>query len=135
MNYKTKQSELIEEYLKANADRHLTVDDICAGLKNEVGRTTVYRNLERLCLSGTVRKYILTDGGSACYQYADCGAQSRHFHLKCLKCGRLFHLECEHLKEIDGHIRAEHGFAVDPTRTVFYGLCEKCLSEQKEVAE
>ncbi|MCH5325506.1 MAG: transcriptional repressor [Eubacterium sp.] len=129
MNYKTKQSELILEYIKQNADRHLTADEISDGLKSEVGKTTVYRNLERLCEQGVVRKYILSDGGSACYQYADCGQRTRHFHLKCLKCGRLLHLECDHLTEIDEHIKAEHGFTVDPSRTVFYGRCADCSEE------
>lgn len=132
MNYKTRQSELILEYIKQNANRHLTAEEISDGLKSKVGKTTVYRNLERLCEQGVVRKYILTDGSSACYQYIDCAQLSRHFHLKCLKCGRLLHLECEHLKEIDEHIKTEHGFVVDPTRTVFYGTCMECVKEGGE---
>lgn len=135
MNYNTKQSMLILEYIKANADRHLTADEISEGLKNLVGKATVYRNLERLCGSGTVRKYILTDGKSACYQYADCEPHTRHFHLKCLECGRLYHLECEHLTELDEHIRAHHGFSVDPSRTVFYGTCKECMKAKEGKAQ
>ncbi len=130
MSYKTKQSALILEYIRQNSDRHLTAEEISDGLKNEVGKTTVYRNLDRLCSQGVVRKYLLTDGKSSCYQYIDCDGSDSHFHLKCLKCGRLFHLECEHLSDIDEHIKAFHDFRVDTSRTVFYGICGQCEKER-----
>lgn len=47
MSYNTRQRELILEYIKENADSHLTADDIADALKAEqVGKTTVYRYLE-----------------------------------------------------------------------------------------
>ena len=49
------------------------------------------------------------------------------FHCKCEKCGRLIHLKCEELSGIAGHLYSEHHFSLDPKRTVFYGICEKCI--------
>ena len=50
MSYNTRQRELILEYIKSNAENHLTADAIALALKSEqVGKTTVYRYLEKLC--------------------------------------------------------------------------------------
>ena len=51
------------------------------------------------------------------------------FHCKCEKCGKLIHLHCEELQEIQSHLLGEHGFQLDPRRTVLYGLCEGCRAE------
>lgn len=127
MAYKTKQSEIVLEYLKENSDSHLTANEIAMALSGKnVGKTTVYRHLEKLCRDGAVRKYILEEGDSACYQYIGDSSCHSHFHLKCLNCNKLLHLECDHLSEIETHINAHHNFKVDSSRTVFYGICEEC---------
>ena len=120
MSYNTRQRELILDYIKKNAKKHLTADDIADALKAEqVGKTTVYRYLEKLCEQNIVRKFILSEGKSACYQYNDEKQCHDHFHMKCLKCGKLFHLECDHLKDIAAHISKMHDFTIDSSRTVF----------------
>lgn len=126
--YKTKQRTVIEALLKSSKS-HLTVEEICKKLEKSgqnVGRTTVYRTLEKLEKEGVVRKYSSV-GESSCYQYVSSGEEcNNHFHLKCEKCGKLIHLECSELNTISGHINEHHGFAVNPLKTVFYGVCEVC---------
>ena len=130
MSYNTRQRELILDYIKKNAKKHLTADDIADALKAEqVGKTTVYRYLEKLCEQNLVRKFILSEGKSACYQYNDEQQCHDHFHMKCLKCGKLFHLECDHLKDIAAHISKMHDFTIDSSRTVFYGICGECAKK------
>ena len=136
--YQTKQKEHLLGYLKAHADRHITAAELLRALTDNgtpLGAATVYRQLEKLEAQGLVRRYCLDDRGSACWQYtgdATHPACESHFHLKCTRCGTLFHLECGHLNEIAAHVAAEHGFAIDPTRTVFYGICASCSgAEQK----
>lgn len=130
-SYKTKQRALVEGVLRENAGRHLTAEevvDILALGGSPVGRTTVYRCLERLIEEGSVQKYAAAAGESACYQYlADDGCHE-HFHLKCTGCGRLIHIECKHIGELSRHIASEHGFKVDKLKTVLYGLCEECAA-------
>jgi Fur family ferric uptake transcriptional regulator len=46
--------------------------------------------------------------------------------LKCNVCGRLIHVECSELSKISLHIEEHHGFVLDPSKTVFYGICENC---------
>ena len=128
--YRTKQRELIVGCLVENKERHITADEIVQLLRERsepVGKATVYRLLDKLVGEGAVRKYIAEEGKSACYQYSD-GSDScnRHFHLKCVRCNRLFHVECDYLSELDGHILAHHGFTVDNTKTVLYGICREC---------
>lgn len=126
--YKTRQRFVIEELLKNNSDSHLTADEICAMLPL-VGRSTVYRCLERMQAEGKVRKYIAESGESACYQYISGDSCKEHFHLRCEKCRRLIHVECEHLDGIARHIQDEHGFKINPLKTVFYGVCGECLKK------
>lgn len=133
--YKTKQRSRILDCLSANTGIHMTADDITEYLKNSsepVGKTTVYRALDKLVTEGKVRKYINSNGESACYQYiADIDECNEHFHLKCTACGKLFHVECEYLNELGSHIFEHHRFTVDNTKTVLYGLCEECSSKKK----
>jgi Fur family ferric uptake transcriptional regulator len=131
--YQTKQKTQVLSYLRKHASEHITAAELVFALNTEgepIGAATVYRQLEKLEAEGLVRRYALDDRGSACWQYAGDEAQSgtchSHFHLKCTVCGTLFHLNCDHLHEIAHHVAAEHGFEIDPARTVFYGVCEKC---------
>ncbi len=130
--YKTKQRAAVEAVLQST-DNHVTVEEMVERLNADgksVGRTTVYRCLERLVEEGRARKYAAQSGESACYQYiADDHACHEHFHLKCTACGRLIHIECDHMNELSAHIAAEHGFAVDPLKTVLYGLCGECAAK------
>ena len=101
--YRTKQREIILDYLKKCQDGHVTIDEVTDHLKNEgnrVGRTTIYRYMEKLADEGFLRKYYIEEGVGACYQYqgnSESACRS-HFHLKCVKCGRLFHVSCDFLQ-------------------------------------
>ena len=46
--------------------------------------------------------------------------------MKCEKCGRLVHLECGLIRDLQAHVREEHDFELDMAQTVFYGLCGEC---------
>ena len=131
--YKTKQKRLIENLISSSEDGHFTVDTLTKALEDmgeSVGRTTVYRALEKMAADGKVRKYVRSSGESACYQYISAQKEcSGHFHLKCTNCGKLIHVDCGHLNELCSHIEKEHGFSVDRLKTVLYGLCEECESK------
>ena len=132
-NYNTKQRELLVSFFKDSNSNHITVQEISAYLTNEgkpMGISTIYRQLDRLVEEGIVRKYVLDGRSGACYQYvSEEQTCDSHFHLKCLSCGTLFHVDCSHLSDIDKHIFEHHGFTIDSSKTVFYGICEKCGGE------
>ena len=132
--YSTKQRALILNFIKESSS-HLTVYDIVEGLKLQgvnVGKATVYRALERLCEDGTVRKFVIDEKSGACYQYARDAECANHFHLKCIKCGKLIHLSCSFMSEMESHILKEHNFKVSSGKTVIYGVCNHCSSSEDD---
>ena len=94
-----------------------------------VGLSTVYRQLEKLVAQGKVHKLLTEEG--ACYQYCDKSRHTDCFLLQCEGCGAIFHMDCSHLGELYEHLLQGHGFAINPRRTMFYGLCEKCREAEK----
>ncbi|MDR3144796.1 MAG: transcriptional repressor [Treponema sp.] len=133
-NYRTRQQRLILDYMASLGDSHVTVHQLVRHFEQEeagIGQTTIYRHLEKLADRGMLRKYVLSDGKSACYQYVDDDACREHFHLTCEQCGSLIHLDCDLLDEIQGHLLREHGFQINKLKTVFYGSCSKCLPPAK----
>lgn len=131
--YNTKQKNIIIEMLQHNKDRHLTADEmlkILDELKSPVSKATLYRFLDVLVSTGNLRKYITVDGEKACYQYIDEEEGCyEHYHLKCIECGKLIHMDCKHIGEITEHVLKEHKFSVDSSRIVLYGTCKDCMGE------
>lgn len=132
-NYKTKQKSAVLQSVKNMGDKHFTIDNLCDILSKSgdvVGRTTVYRCVEKLSADGILRKFVMPQGESACYQYV--GEHNRcneHFHLKCEKCGNLIHIDCDEMNGLAEHIKIHHGFSLNPLKTVIYGVCEECASK------
>ncbi|MBR4626243.1 MAG: transcriptional repressor [Ruminococcus sp.] len=128
--YNTKQKEKLLDYLISNKDKHTNVQTISTYMAEEgtpLGTATIYRRLDKLVEQGIVRKYVIDGKTGACYQYIDGSSECHeHFHLKCVKCDRLIHIDCAHLTGISEHIYEHHGFWVDSSKTVFYGICSKC---------
>lgn len=135
--YRTKQGQLVLECFINNKGKHLTIDDICSYLKDNgtpVGTTTVYRQVQKLSDEGTVTKYSVDNESGACFQYSGESCKM-HFHLKCNKCKRLFHSSCDYIESVEEHIFSHHGFKVDNSRTVFYGICQDCLRNEKKISK
>ena len=136
--YKTRQREVLLDYLEKVPGTHITVNDVCEYCKNQgkpIGQSTVYRQLERMVDEGLVNKYIIDANSPACFEFLPQPQQTEAdvcFHCKCEKCGKLIHLHCEELTGIAAHLREHHQFVLNPMRTVFYGLCEECAAEEEE---
>lgn len=130
--YKTKQRDELLAFLKTVPGQHITARDVCQHLKQQgtpIGTATVYRQLEKLVDEGLVTKYVTDSNSPACFEYV---GEHRHTpgkafcHCKCQQCGRLIHLYCDELPGMQQHIWEHHGFAIDPIRTIFYGMCAQC---------
>lgn len=130
--YKTKQREILLDYLETVPGVHITASDVCEYFKKQgspIGQSTVYRQLERLVDEGIINKYIIDGNSPACFEYVGAEIHSGPetcFHCKCEKCGKLIHLHCEELVGMQEHLQKEHQFTLNAMRTVFYGLCEQC---------
>ena len=135
--YKTKQQDLLFSYLREMQGKHFTAEEVRAHFeakKLTIGIATIYRQLEKLVAEGKIQKYFIDEHSAACFEYAgeNCNTNEQHFHLKCELCGRLIHLECDELEKLGEHVKTEHGFVINPLRTVFYGVCKDCLYEEKK---
>ena len=136
--YKTRQREILLDYLRSAAGGHITAGDVCAYFKSQgaaIGQSTVYRQLESLVDEGIVNKYVIDGSSPACFEFV--GAESHMdadicYHCKCEKCGKLLHLHCDELEGMQSHLYSEHRFRLNPLRTVFYGVCEQCMQRGGE---
>jgi len=130
-NYNTKQREAVVEYIISQGNRNISAGQIVShfqGGELSVGRTTVYRHLDKLTQLGKLRKYNIDGISGACYQYIDDEKDiEKHLLLKCDNCGELIRLDCNVINEIHEHIYQEHTFQVNSAKTVFYGTCESCF--------
>lgn len=132
LNYKTKQSEDLLSYLSVMQGAHVTVNDISDYFKEQgapIGITTIYRHLERMVAAGVVNRYIFEQSAAACFEYIGEKENCERpicFHFKCEKCEKLIHLKCGQLEHIQTHLLEQHGFILDPLRTVLYGSCDEC---------
>ena len=124
--YRTRQGQAVLELFEQNKERHFTAEEAAAALKDHVGRATVYRQLERLVRDGEIRKYSLGKGESCCYKRAAGAECDTHYHLICLRCKKLIHLDCSLMAKLDAHVLDAHDFRLDPSRTVLYGVCGEC---------
>lgn len=131
-NYNTKQRDEILEFFSKHRGRCFSAKDIIKSGEIKSGEATVYRTLSKLAESGVLKRF--TDGSAgACYQLAEGADCDKHFHLRCEKCGKLIHIDCEFMAEIKGHIEENHDFYVDLGKTVFYGLCGDCAKGESNV--
>lgn len=129
--YHTKQQKLILQLMKELGPVRVTAGQLAESLKKQgepVGLTTVYRHLERFSKEGVVQKIVLDGNSGACYQYIG-STEENQFLLKCEDCGDIMNMDCGHMKELYSHVLEEHHFNVNPHRTMFYGVCEKCLGK------
>ena len=136
--YKTRQKEILTEYFERVPGVHITANDVCEYFRENgtpIGQSTVYRQLENLVSEGVLNKYIIDANSPACFEFnglKDSPECEACFHCKCERCGRLIHLHCDELKELQGHLLEEHHFKIDPLRTVIYGICEDCYEKENE---
>ena len=103
-SYTTKNRLVILDYLKENCSTTISAADIKKHLEEKeisVNTTTVYRLLDKLCAENIIIKYSDINSDKAVYQYAgEKGHCREHLHLKCIKCGKVMHLDCGFMDEL-----------------------------------
>lgn len=128
--YNTRTRQLILDYLINNRQHAVSASNILEHLEAQGASpnpTTVYRYLDKLAGEQRIMKYVADKGERAVFQYVDEGRHCReHLHLKCVQCGRIYHLDCHFMDEVRAHLMAEHGFTLQCEGSVLYGLCRHC---------
>lgn len=128
--YKTRQREIILSLFEKYPDKCFSAKDIIENCDINVGQATVYRTLTRLSEEDLLRRFR-TDGGCDYYKLACHRSGTCHMHIVCRKCGDMIHSDCEFIDEMARHLLDAHGFQLDTSRTVIYGICRDCTGENK----
>ncbi|MGC8902861.1 MAG: Fur family transcriptional regulator [Fervidobacterium sp.] len=109
--------------LISNSEVPLTAYEI-SHLLPHISLTTVYRSLEQLVETGSIRYFVLNN-----FKYYYVNSEHRHF-FQCTKCRRLFSVDECYMEPYEKKIEEHFGFKVSEHFVFFTGLCRDC---QKEV--
>lgn len=108
--------------------RHVTAEEVYNYVKNEhstIGKGTVYRNLNILAGEGRIRK-VEIPGGADCFDFM----LKKHYHVKCIKCGRVFDVDMDEIKELESFIHDKQGFEFLDYDILFKGICRECQNKK-----
>lgn len=131
--YNTKQRSTLLNFFENNKDSCFTAKDIIKNPEIDLGEATVYRVLAKFVEDGTLKKYASQGSEGAYFQYNSSSPEcNSHFHLKCTQCGTLFHMDCHLMDSIKEHIKDEHSFTIDNSKTTLYGICDNCNNIEQE---
>lgn len=128
----TPQRQVILEELRI-ADSHLTADEVYKMVRARLPRIslgTVYRNLEILSRLGMINKLEL--GGM---QKRFDGKTQDHYHLRCLRCGRIEDVPMEPQAVLEESVEALTDYKVLGHRLEFIGLCLTCREQPEKEAD
>jgi len=87
----------------------------------KVSLGTVYRNLEVLSASGVIRKLEL-----GCSQRRYDGDTEVHYHICCIRCGRIEDAPVPLFTNLEAALRAVSSYMVVGHRLEFTGICPDC---------
>ena len=125
---KTIQCALVLETVR-RLRRHVTADEVFEEISKEhpnIGRGTVYRNLQRLCEQGEIRKIEVPEGAD-CYDHI----LPPHYHIRCIKCGKMFDVDMPYINNLEENVKDLHGFTEVSHDIMFKGICSDCLKRNK----
>lgn len=107
--------------------RHVTADEVYDYIKKDypsIGKGTVYRNLSILAGEAKIRK-VEIPGGADQYDFT----LTRHYHVRCVECGKIFDVNLNEVKEIDAFMHAEYDIQLLDYDIIFKGICKDCQNK------
>ena len=127
-SYHTKQKDKLLSLFQSEPDRCFTSKEIIENKELGLSEATVYRLISHFVKEGRLNKFKGEKG--ALYQFNHCSVCT-HFHMKCLECGELYHIDSPMLKSVEDSIAESYDFFVDNTNTTLYGYCKGCRKAKK----
>jgi len=128
----TIQRSLVLEAVK-ELQCHATADEVYDTIVKKypsISRGTVYRNLNLLSNIGEIRKLEIPNGADRFeHQCHD------HYHVRCVKCGRVFDVEMDFIPDLEKNIKDTHGFEFSGHDLVFKGTCFECKDNYVRIRE
>lgn len=127
--YKTKQREIIQNFLIENKDKCFSVEDLNKIFGESVGATTIYRNLNLLVEDDIAYKFLNTEKNYV-YKYKE---NENSTNFKCKVCDGIYNFTCDEILKFNNHMKKNHKFKIDFENTLISGICNKCNDEVKDV--
>ena len=125
--YKTRQRRTLLAYLSRHPDELLSARQIADALAEEhISLSAVYRNLAQLEAEEKVRRSAKSGSHEAFYQYLDAEDCKGALHMKCIKCGKTFHMTDGNAALFAEHLAQSEHFTLDTADTILYGICSDC---------
>jgi Fe2+ or Zn2+ uptake regulation protein len=134
----TKNEDLFKKYNLRNTQQrkiiykdvilsksHPTAEDVYRSVKKKIPNIslgTVYRNLETLEKKGLIKK-IDIDKSKKRYD----GDLNDHFHIICLKCGKVEDIKFEKKCNFEDYINIDTEYKIIGRQIEIYGICPECL--------
>ena len=129
--YNTLQKEELKCFLARHKTESFTVRQIADKMKADPevskapGESTVYRLVKELVESGEVKRTVKGNSRNFVYQLTEGEGCHHHLHMKCVTCGKLYHMNDEESREIVERIFREDSFELDKS-AVLPGKCKDC---------
>lgn len=122
--YNTQQRKLILDCFRKEQGKGMSVKDLLTCLCEEkVGRSTVYRQLDKLVSESVLMRYTTDDG--VCVYSLNAHCHGEHYHLKCTSCGKTVHLDNEASAVMRERLRI-NDFDISGADTLLLGKCTEC---------
>lgn len=119
----TRQRRLILQALRSSKT-HPTADELYEMVREKlphISLGTVYRNLEIMASSGIIRK-LETAGTQKRFD----GILEDHYHVRCVRCGRVDDLPVKSIKAVDDAVIGVTDYQILSHHLEFAGLCPRC---------
>jgi Fur family ferric uptake transcriptional regulator len=110
---------------------HPTADELYESVRKRlpsISLGTVYRNLEVLSEAGMIQK-VETSGSQKRFD----GVIGNHYHVRCVRCGRLDDIQSGPIAGIDNVVKSVHGYEIVSHRLEFLGVCPRCRKLEQEL--
>jgi Fe2+ or Zn2+ uptake regulation protein len=92
-----------------------------------VSLSTIYRNLQKLCNAGIVRKIARGPEG-CCYELLS--SSRHHHHLICRSCHRTVHITACPLDRMKRQLEQQTNFRIEDHTLEIFGYCPHCRKQQ-----
>lgn len=124
--YNTHQRKILIEFLQNNSNRVFTIEEITNSIDSSlISQSTAYRLMTKLVEDGLVHRSVKGNSRSFVYQYINNEKCEGHLHMKCIDCGKVYHLDSQVSTHIRNDIKDNTSFEID-SHTVLLGKCNTC---------
>ena len=134
--YNTEQKKILIDFLEQHHDSSYTVEEIIEGIDNSgvnisLGKSTVYRIMTELVEARRVQRFADKKGRSFLYRIIADDLCRSHLHMKCMRCGRIFHLDRATSDALLERVKTINDFVISEEDTLLFGNCSACKAEDK----